>query len=205
MLNIKYFILGAILTSFPTSAYLFSQTASPKVLSTQVTSTQNASPTDKPIVSSTPSPTSALTATPTPEMTATPTPTILKPTVTPVPTTTPTIIPTTISTATATPATIPTYLPSFNATELVNKYAGIYTIDPAILFRIGQCESKFNTNSVNGPYAGIYQFHYNTWQSVRTRMNENPDPSLRTNPEESIKTAAFKISKDGTGAWANCD
>jgi hypothetical protein len=200
MLNIKYFLLGAILTLFPTSAYLYSQTSGPDVLSTYVESGQITTPSPTPQVTENPTPTATQTATPT--ITASPS---VKPTVKPTINATSSATPTSTPTQTPTSAPTATYQLSFNATELVNKYAAIYAIEPAILFKIGQCESHFNTNSISGPYAGIYQFHYNTWQSVRVRMNENPDPALRTNPDESIKTAAFKISKDGTGAWANCD
>jgi hypothetical protein len=35
-------------------------------------------------------------------------------------------------------------------------------------------------------------------------MGLNPDPELRFNAEEAIKTTAYKISRDGTGAWPVC-
>jgi hypothetical protein len=35
-------------------------------------------------------------------------------------------------------------------------------------------------------------------------MGENPDPFLRYHPEEAAKTAAFKMSRDGFGAWPVC-
>lgn len=202
MINIKYFLLGAVLTAIPTMIYLF-RYDNPKVLSTYVES--NTPKTDVYVEIQA-----------TPKETATPTPSAT-PDDSPTPTTSPTKKPTPKPPAatpanqtstpepTLTPTPIPTYQQSFNAVELVNKYASTYGVSADILFKIGQCESHFNTNSVSGPYAGIYQFHYSTWQSIRARMNENPDPGLRTNPEESIKTAAYKISKDGTSAWANCD
>ena len=115
----------------------------------------------------------------------------------PTPTTTPTLIPT------STPTVIPTP-PPFDAVSLVSKYAQEYGVDEEILFTIGQCESGFDTTSVNGPYGGIYQFHHSTWISIRNLMGLDPDPNLRFNPEESIRTAAFKLAKDGTGAWPAC-
>jgi len=35
-------------------------------------------------------------------------------------------------------------------------------------------------------------------------MGLDDDPNIRYNPEESIKTAAFKLSVNGTGIWPNC-
>jgi hypothetical protein len=35
-------------------------------------------------------------------------------------------------------------------------------------------------------------------------MNLDPNPELRFNPEEAIKTAAFKISTVGFSPWPNC-
>ena len=121
----------------------------------------------------------------------TPKPTFL---ITPPPTSTPIPIPTDIS---------PTSEP-LNAALLVSKYAQEYEIDEHILFTIGQCESGFNATSANDPYGGIYQFHYSTWASIRNLMGLDPNPDLRFNPEESIRTAAFKIAKDGTSAWPAC-
>ena len=118
---------------------------------------------------------------------------------------TPTLAPT--STPTPTPTPTPTIMPipePYDAISLVLKYAGEYGVDDNILFTIGQCESGFNTTSVNGPYGGIYQFHYLTWASIRNLMGLDPNSELRFNPEESIRTAAFKVSKDGAGAWPAC-
>ena len=117
------------------------------------------------------------------------------------PESTPSVTPT--FTPTSTPKVIPTPQP-FNAILLVSKYAQEYGVDENILFTIGQCESGFNASLVNGPYGGIYQFHYSAWASIRNLMGLDPNPDLRFNPEESIRTAAFKIARNGTGACPAC-
>lgn len=146
-----------------------------------------------------PSPTPTMTLTPTPTNTPTPTPTN---TPTPTPTITPTPTPTEIPTPTPEPA------PQPNGTDLDNwftKYAEEYHIDRALLHKIAECESKFNTNAnFRGMYVGMYQFGEQTWISTRTAMGQDPNPDLRINAEESIKTAAFKIAQGGAGAWPNC-
>ena len=146
----------------------------------------------------TPSPQQESTPTPTPTATPTEKPTP-KPSLTPKPT--PSLTP--IPTPTPTPSILPSAQP-YDAISLVSKYAQEYGIDDHILFTIGQCESGFNPTSVNGPYGGIYQFHHSSWTSIRNSMGLDANPDLRFNPEESIKTAAFKMARDGTGAWPAC-
>ena len=87
---------------------------------------------------------------------------------------------------------------------LFNKYSQEYGVDKQVLIKIADCESKFNPQAVNGSYAGMYQFLASTWISNRKAMGQDPNPSLRFNPEEAIKTTAFKISQDGTGTWPVC-
>ncbi|MCL5969933.1 MAG: transglycosylase SLT domain-containing protein [Patescibacteria group bacterium] len=69
---------------------------------------------------------------------------------------------------------------------------------------IAYCESKFNPNAINGDYCGLFQFSSDTWQSTRREMGLDENPDLRFNPEEAIKTAAFKISRGGINSWRNC-
>lgn len=88
--------------------------------------------------------------------------------------------------------------------QLFEKYASEYGVNPETLKRIARCESGFNPHAANGPYCGMFQFHASTWTSNRKAMGLDPDLSLRFNAEEAIKTAAFKISRDGTGAWPVC-
>jgi len=73
-----------------------------------------------------------------------------------------------------------------------------------MLVKIAVCESELNPNAVNGDFGGLFQFTASTWNSTRNEMNMDPSPDLRFNPEEAIKTAAFKMSVDGTNPWKNC-
>ncbi|OGD62471.1 hypothetical protein A2160_00095 [Candidatus Beckwithbacteria bacterium RBG_13_42_9] len=83
-------------------------------------------------------------------------------------------------------------------------YASQYQVDCNQLKSIAHCESGFNPNAVNDIYSGLFQFSPSTWQVNRNRMGLDPNPDLRYSAEEAIKTAAFKISQDGTGAWPVC-
>jgi len=87
---------------------------------------------------------------------------------------------------------------------LIEKYAGEYGIDKNMMIGIAKCESGFRENAVNGPYAGIYQFVSGTWVSNRRAMGLDENLDLRYNAEESVRTAAFKMSRDGFGAWPVC-
>lgn len=126
------------------------------------------------------------------------------PSPTPVPTTTPTPHPTATPKPTATPFPTPIPVSSGQLDGWFTDYANSYGIDRQKFWMAAVCESKLRVNAVNGDYAGLYQFSANTWRSVRFRMGLDPDPSLRLNPEESIRTAAFKIARDGYAAWPNC-
>ena len=109
-----------------------------------------------------------------------------------------------------TPKPSPTPLPSLPSVtgqlldEWFTKYANQYSIDRALLHKIAVCESRLNPLATNGIYAGLYQFSGATWKTTRRNMGENPDPALRFYPEEAIKTAAYKLSHQGTSAWPNC-
>ena len=149
-----------------------------------------------PIPSGNPTPLPTFTPTPTP--TATPTPT---PTNTPTPSPTP--LPT--STPTPTPERPPQPAPQ-HMDEWFRRYSAEYGADEALLRKIAACESGYNTSSHNTTYdyAGMYQFAHATWVSTRMQMGADPNPDLRFNGEEAIKTAAFKVSRGGAGAWGNC-
>ena len=88
--------------------------------------------------------------------------------------------------------------------RLIEKYATEYGVDKNMMIGIAKCESGFRENAVNGPYAGIYQFVSGTWISNRRAMGLDENLSLRFNAEEATKTAAFKMSRDGFGAWPAC-
>lgn len=149
-----------------------------------------------PIPSGNPTPLPTFTPTPTP--TATPTPT---PTNTPTPSPTP--LPT--STPTPTPERPPQPAPQ-HMDEWFRRYSAEYGADEQLMRKIAACESGYNTSSHNTTYdyGGMYQFAHSTWVSTRMQMGADPNPDLRFNGEEAIKTAAFKISRGGAGAWANC-
>jgi len=130
---------------------------------------------------------------------------IPSPTFTPSPTPTTFLAPTLNPTPTLTP--IPSFSPptSDQLEDLFTKYANKFSVDRELLKRIAACESNFNPNAVFGDYIGLFQFSTNAWISSRTLMEENSDPSLRTNAEESIKTAAFKLSRGESSSWPNCN
>ena len=88
--------------------------------------------------------------------------------------------------------------------EWFDYYAKAFNVSSETLRSIAYCESHFNPNATNGIYGGMYQYSSSTWISTRNAMGENPDPSLRFNSEESIKTSAFKIASGGIGAWPVC-
>lgn len=197
----------------------------PKPVSTVVqTKVVNASPTTPP----TREPTMLLTAKPTPRLSpavgsttkifalaiTVPTPTtpaVITPTVTPLPTSMPTVtpLPTAVPSptplpATPTPTMQPTFPPTTDLDTLFSRYSDLYHADKETLRKIAKCESGFNSQAVNGPYLGMFQFASQTWLTNRGRMGLDGNPDLRTNPEEAIKTAAFMIGNGGANAWAGC-
>lgn len=89
---------------------------------------------------------------------------------------------------------------------LIQKYAALYGANPDIMTIIARCESGFRPEALSpsGAYAGLYQFVASTWVSNRKAMGLDPNPDLRYNAEEAIKTAAFKMGRDGYGAWPVC-
>lgn len=88
--------------------------------------------------------------------------------------------------------------------SLYTRFGAEYGIPADTLARIAACESGHNPGAINGPYGGLFQFHSNTWASNRRAMGLDANPDLRFNAEEAVRTAAFKMSRDGTGAWPVC-
>lgn len=88
--------------------------------------------------------------------------------------------------------------------QLFEQYGKEFGVDPDKLARIAHCESTYNPGAVNGLYGGMYQFHPNTWMSNRKKRGWDPDPNLRFDARESIRTAAAKISAGGINAWPVC-
>lgn len=139
-------------------------------------------------------PTKTPTPTRNPSLTLSPTPTLL-----PTPTLTPT------SSVSPRPTITPTPIePPENLRHLFDQYSGNYGIDKQILINIAWCESKFNPGAVNGPYLGLYQFHTDRWVTYRTQMGHDPNPDLRADANEAIKTAAYVISLGKLFMWPNC-
>lgn len=123
-----------------------------------------------------------------------PTPTTPAPTATPLPTAVPT-----------TPPPPPAIAGPADLEGLFDKYSSEYGVNKDDLKGIAKCESGFNPTSNNsGMYLGMFQFSHGTWVANRNRMGMDPNPELRFNAEESIRTAAFVISRGGRGAWPNC-
>lgn len=90
--------------------------------------------------------------------------------------------------------------------SMIEKYASEYKANPALMSRIARCESGYRADAVSstGAYVGLYQFHAVTWISNRNAMGLDPDPSLRVSAEEAVRTAAFKMGRDGYDAWPVC-
>lgn len=84
------------------------------------------------------------------------------------------------------------------------QYAGQYGVDKNMLERLANCESHFNVNAQNGANVGMFQFTPGTWDKYRKLMGLDPNPDLRVNAEESIKTAAFLLQQRGPAPWPSC-
>lgn len=138
---------------------------------------------------------------PTPTPTVTPTP---SPTQTPTPTLTPTPTATPTPTLTPTPTSTPTPLPPSEHEAYFDQYSSHYGVDKNQLKKIAMCESGINAGAANEDYGGMYQFTTDTWVNTRAQMGMDTNPNLRFGARESIETAAFKISRNGSNAWVNC-
>ncbi|MBI5044888.1 MAG: transglycosylase SLT domain-containing protein [Candidatus Levybacteria bacterium] len=125
---------------------------------------------------------------------------------TPLPTATPTPLPTATPTPTLPPPTPPPTLPPTpqELEQLFDNYSQQFGVDKELLKRIANCESGFNPNAQSLDYGGMFQFSSQSWSRTRNAMGQDANTNLRFNSEEAIKTAAFKISQGGVGAWPNC-
>ena len=112
------------------------------------------------------------------------------------------------STPTPKPKPTPKLLPSpATATQMdawFTEYANNQSVSIEMLRKIAICESGYNQFAQNGIYGGLFQFSTSTWKSTRGQMNADPNPDLRYNAEEAIKTAAFRFATSGQAAWPNC-
>lgn len=106
----------------------------------------------------------------------------------------------------ATRSAVPVVLPPSDLDALFEKYASEYGLSASVIKHIAKCESGLRPEALssNGLYGGLFQFVASTWSGNRKSMGLDPDPQLRFNAEEAIKTAAYKISRDGYGAWPVC-
>ncbi len=182
--------LGSFIITFGIVSFVLqNQNRKPEVLALELDS-----PIFTPIPTPTAKPTPKITPTPKPIPTSTPTPTpTLKPSFSPTPTPQ-------VSEPTATPDVwSPPALEGW-----FSQYSAQYGVDKNLLERIANCESHFNPESKNDDYVGLFQFSTSTWINYRNLMGLDPNPALRTNPEESIKTGAFLVSKRGSAPWPSC-
>lgn len=134
----------------------------------------------------------------------TPTPTIKDAFPTIKPTDTPTPIPTNTPLIQTASIEIKTSQAPEEIKLFIEKYAAEYGVNRDMMLIIARCESNFCPEDVNGPFGGIYQFLSSTWISNRNFMGLDPNPDLRFEAEEAVRTAAFKMSRDGYGAWPDC-
>lgn len=142
----------------------------------------------------------------TPEPTPTPLP---SPSPTQSPTPKPTKKTTRLPSPSLTPSPTPTPEPQPQYTaeqiyEFYNRFGGQYGVSADVLRHIAECESGFEPLSINGQYAGLFQFNANTWSRYRTRMGEDPDSALRVNAEEAVQTAAYVLQVNEAYIWPNC-
>ena len=123
-----------------------------------------------------------------------------RPTLSPIPSPdpTPTLLPTPVPTPT------PDVWSPSDMEPWFSQYAGQYGVDKNILERLANCESHFNPNAVSGNYVGMFQFSASTWSNYRAEMGFDPNPDLRTNAEESIRTAAYAVLHKGVNPWPRC-
>lgn len=104
-----------------------------------------------------------------------------------------------------TPTVTPTPIPVGALEDWFTKYSNQQSIDKERLKRIAICESGLNPNARFLDYGGLFQFATSSWISTRAKMNLDTNPNLRFNPEEAIKTAAFKVATEGIHTWPNCN
>lgn len=148
-------------------------------------------------------------ATSTPKSTITPTPTI-----TPSPSPTPTPLDSPFGTSngassTPTPVSTPvaTPVPLFTSEQIngfIDQYSAVYGTDPNVIRRLAICESGFNQYATNYVYSGLFQFGPITWQNLRSKMGMDPNPYLRNNALEAVRTASYAVSLGEIKIWPNC-
>lgn len=141
---------------------------------------------------------------------------IVAPELTPTITITPTVEPTPTDipptpTNTPKPTRIPTPTPKPQAKytseeiyNMINQYSGEKGVSPDVIRHIAQCESGFRPEARNYIYAGLFQYDVPTWKSFRKMMGQDPDPDLRYDAKEAIKTTVYLVSLGKLYLWPNC-
>jgi len=84
--------------------------------------------------------------------------------------------------------------------DLIRKYSQKYELDPEMMLKLADCESRFKTDIVTlGRYYGVYQFSGPTFKQYSKELKiENPDP---LDPEQNIEVAAYMIQNGQIGRW----
>lgn len=88
--------------------------------------------------------------------------------------------------------------------DLINGAAQKYGVDGAKMQRMMICESGGNSNSVGGGgrFHGLFQYMTSTWAGASAGAGYQGASIY--NPEAQIYTTAWKISRQGYGAWPIC-
>lgn len=179
-------VAGLIAASLAGGKYLISQPPSPPtnpLPAVSPTLTSN----DAPLTGASPAPIASPSATPTPMPTSTPKP---KPTLT-----------SNDAPPTPTPTLNPAAADLYNLTD---HYAAEYKVSADTLRHIARCESGFNPRSAHLDYAGLYQFSPGAWRTYRSQMQLDPNPDLRYDSIEAVRTAAYVLSINRQSIWPNC-
>lgn len=125
----------------------------------------------------------------------------------PTPTLSPTPSPSPTPKPTKKPTPKPSPQPQFSSEQIngfVDSFAGQFAVDPNVIRHIAICESGFNASAYHAGYAGLFQFGSVTWKNLRLEIGEDPNPDLRYNAVEAVKTAAYALSHGKAGLWPNC-
>lgn len=85
--------------------------------------------------------------------------------------------------------------------------AKMYGVSPEYMLCVASYESDFRPAAVgdNGKAVGLYQWHKPSWEYVRGKMGEDPDPELREGPTEAAQTAAYAMGELGLYRWWSTD
>jgi len=87
---------------------------------------------------------------------------------------------------------------------LIERYAVEFHVESGILRHLAECESGFNPLAVNKSRVGLYQFSPSIWRSNRNEMGTDSNLDLRYDASESIRTAAYILSKGKRWVWPVC-